>query len=113
MVGTELRSCTSLRPDASTRRCSDVWKALRGTSGLTSVCTVAGLFAASIRNWASRTVSSRITIWRMASMCRLHTAASLLLLDPSGNALEVQSFCNSAEEFSRCERGTLPAVAGR
>jgi extradiol dioxygenase family protein len=30
--------------------------------------------------------------------------ATLLLLDPSGNALEVQSFCNSAEEFSRCER---------
>jgi extradiol dioxygenase family protein len=30
--------------------------------------------------------------------------ATLLLLDPSGNALEVQSFCNSAEEFLRCER---------
>jgi extradiol dioxygenase family protein len=30
--------------------------------------------------------------------------ATLLLLDPSGNALEVQSFCNSDEEFSKCER---------
>jgi extradiol dioxygenase family protein len=30
--------------------------------------------------------------------------ATLFLLDPSGNALEVQSFCNSAEEFLRCER---------
>jgi uncharacterized protein len=30
--------------------------------------------------------------------------ATLLLLDPSGNALEVQSFCNSAEELSRCAR---------
>jgi uncharacterized protein len=29
---------------------------------------------------------------------------TLFLLDPSGNALEVQSFCNSAEELSRCER---------
>jgi uncharacterized protein len=30
--------------------------------------------------------------------------ATLLLLDPSGNALEVQSFCNSAEESLRGER---------
>jgi uncharacterized protein len=30
--------------------------------------------------------------------------AALLLLDPSGNALEVQSFCNSAEECLRGER---------
>jgi extradiol dioxygenase family protein len=30
--------------------------------------------------------------------------ATLFFLDPSGNALEVQSFCNSAEEFLRCER---------
>jgi uncharacterized protein len=30
--------------------------------------------------------------------------ATLLLLDPSGNALKVQSFCNSAEEFSKCAR---------
>ncbi len=30
--------------------------------------------------------------------------ATLILLDPSGNALEVQSFCNSAEELLRCER---------
>jgi uncharacterized protein len=30
--------------------------------------------------------------------------ATLYLLDPSGNSLEVQSFCNSAEEFLRCER---------
>ena len=30
--------------------------------------------------------------------------ATLFLLDPSGNALEVQSFCNSAEELLRCER---------
>jgi uncharacterized protein len=30
--------------------------------------------------------------------------ATLLLLDPSGNALEVQSFCDSDEEFLRCER---------
>ena len=28
--------------------------------------------------------------------------ATLYLLDPSGNALEVQSFCNSGEEFWRC-----------
>jgi len=30
--------------------------------------------------------------------------ATLLLLDPSGNVLEVQSFCSSAEELSRWER---------
>jgi len=30
--------------------------------------------------------------------------ATLFLLDPSGNALEVQSFCNSAAELLRCER---------
>lgn len=30
--------------------------------------------------------------------------ATLLLLDPSGNALEVQSFCSSAEDLSRCAR---------
>jgi len=30
--------------------------------------------------------------------------ATLLLLDPSGNAIEVQSFCDSAKEFLRCER---------
>jgi hypothetical protein len=29
---------------------------------------------------------------------------TLLLLDPSGNAIEVQSFWNSAAELSRCER---------
>jgi extradiol dioxygenase family protein len=29
--------------------------------------------------------------------------ATLFLLDPSGNALEVQSFCNSAAELLRCE----------
>jgi extradiol dioxygenase family protein len=30
--------------------------------------------------------------------------ATLFLEDPSGNTLEVQSFCNSAKEFLRCER---------
>jgi extradiol dioxygenase family protein len=30
--------------------------------------------------------------------------ATLSSLDPSGNALEVQSICNSAEELLRCER---------
>src|SRR6266404_834946 len=30
--------------------------------------------------------------------------ATVLLLDPSGNALEVHSFCNSVEELLRCER---------
>ena len=30
--------------------------------------------------------------------------ATLFFLDPSGNALEVQSLCNSAEELLRCER---------
>ena len=30
--------------------------------------------------------------------------ATLFLLDPSGNVLEVQSFCNSAAELLRCER---------
>jgi uncharacterized protein len=30
--------------------------------------------------------------------------AMLFLRDPSGNALEVQSFCNSVEECLRCER---------
>ena len=30
--------------------------------------------------------------------------ATLFLLDPSGNVLEVQSFCNSAAELMRCER---------
>ena len=35
--------------------------------------------------------------------------ATLLLLDPSGNALELQSFCNSAEELSRCARQTALA----
>jgi extradiol dioxygenase family protein len=29
---------------------------------------------------------------------------TLFFLDPSGNALEVQSYCNSAEELLRCER---------
>jgi extradiol dioxygenase family protein len=29
---------------------------------------------------------------------------TLFFLDPSGNALEVQSYCNSGEELSRCER---------
>jgi uncharacterized protein len=29
---------------------------------------------------------------------------TLFFLDPSGNALEVQSFCNSAEELLRCGR---------
>jgi extradiol dioxygenase family protein len=30
--------------------------------------------------------------------------ATLFVVDPSGNSLEVQSFCNSAEEFLRRER---------
>jgi uncharacterized protein len=36
--------------------------------------------------------------------------ATLFFLDPSGNALMVQSFCNSAEEISRCQR--RKALAG-
>ncbi len=36
--------------------------------------------------------------------------ATLFLLDPSGNVLEVQSFCGSAEELLKCER--TRALAG-
>jgi extradiol dioxygenase family protein len=63
-----------------------------------------------IREW--RALTKRLKQHRVKfvvkSCRRVNSApgvqATLFLLDPSGNALEVQSFCNSAEESLRCER---------